>query len=122
MKNSLFIEFVILLVFNINITYFGQNNKKLNVLFIISDDLTATTILSYENPICQTPNIDRLALEGIRYTGAYCQVPFCGPSRASIMFGYYPNATQTYGYVSGRKNVGSDRKSWSQLFKNNGYT
>jgi len=121
MKNFLFSTFVILLIFNINMTCFGQNNKKLNVLFIISDDLTATTISSYENPVCHTPNIDRLASEGIRYTRAYCQVPFCGPSRASIMFGYYPNATQTYGYVSGRENVGTHRKSWSQLFKDNGY-
>jgi arylsulfatase A-like enzyme len=38
-----------------------------------------------------------------------------------MMFGYYPNATQTYGYVSGREDVGEDRKSWSQLFKENGY-
>src|SRR3546814_2841722 len=37
------------------------------------------------------------------------------------MFGYYPTATGTYGYVSGRENVGPERKSWAQLFKANGY-
>jgi iduronate 2-sulfatase len=37
------------------------------------------------------------------------------------MFGYYPSATEAYGYVSGRENVGDERKSWSQLFKDNGY-
>lgn len=99
----------------------AQTNKKPNVLFIISDDLTATALSSYENPACQTPNIDKLASEGTRYTRTYCQYPVCGPSRASLMFGYYPTATTTYGYVSGRKNVGPDRKSWSQLFKDNGY-
>lgn len=98
----------------------AQQPEKLNVLFIISDDLTATAVSSYENQACHTPNIDRLASEGIRYTRAYCQYPVCGPSRASFMFGYYPNATGTYGYVSGRENVG-DRKSWSQLFKENGW-
>lgn len=95
--------------------------EKPNVLFIISDDLTTTAISSYENQMCQTPHIDKLASEGMRYTRAYSQYPVCGPSRASIMFGYYPNATETYGYVSGRENVGEQRDSWSQLFRTNGY-
>lgn len=102
-------------------TLSAQTTKKPNVLFIIADDLTATALSSYENPACQTPNIDRLASEGVQYTRTYCQYPVCGPSRASLMFGYYPSATTTYGYVSGRKNVGPDRKSWPQLFKDNGY-
>lgn len=99
----------------------SQTNKGMNVLFIISDDLTATSISGYGNPAGSTPNIDRLASEGTRFTKAYCQYPVCGPSRASFMFGYYPNATTTYGYVSGRENVGKDHQSWAQLFKNNGY-
>lgn len=99
----------------------AQNQDKPNVLFIISDDLTATAVGSYGNEVVQTPNIDRLASEGTRFTRAYSQFPVCGPSRASMMFGYYPSATETYGYVSGRENVGDDRESWAQLFKNNGY-
>ncbi|SFF19929.1 sulfatase [Sunxiuqinia elliptica] len=99
----------------------SKTEKKPNVLFIISDDLTATAASSYENKACQTPNIDQLASEGVRFTKAYSQYPVCGPSRASMMFGYYPSATGTYGYVSGRENVGPDRKSWAQLFRDNGY-
>ncbi len=95
--------------------------KPLNVLFIIADDLTTTAISCYENKRCHTPNIDRLANQGVRYTRAYCQYPVCGPSRASFMFGYYPTATQTYGYVSGRKNVGNEKKSMAQYFKEYGY-
>jgi len=98
-----------------------KGNKKYNVLFIIADDLTATAVSSYENTASRTPNIDQLAREATRYTRAYSQYPVCGPSRASLMFGYYPNATQTYGYVSGREEVGAKRKSWPQLFKDNGY-
>ena len=93
----------------------------MNVLFIISDDLTTTAISSYGNGQIHTPNIDRLAAQGTRYTRAYCQYPVCGPSRASFLSGYYPNATQTYGYVSGRENIGDERITWPQLFKNNGY-
>ncbi|MCW9708078.1 sulfatase [Fodinibius salsisoli] len=99
----------------------AQDNEKPNVLFIISDDLAATAISSYGNEVVQTPNIDRLASEGTRFTRAYSQYPVCGPSRASLMFGYYPSATETYRYVSGRENVGNERESWTQLFKNNGY-
>ncbi|GAB5551827.1 MAG: sulfatase [Saprospiraceae bacterium] len=98
-----------------------SSKKDYNVLFIISDDLTATALSSYGNKVCQTPNIDQLAAEGVRYTKAYCQYPVCGPSRASFMSGYYPHATTTFGYVSGRKNIGDDRKTWSQLFKENEY-
>lgn len=109
--------FLALFVFTILV---AQQNKKPNILFIIADDLTATSVSSYENKIPKTPNIDKLAKEGIRYSKAYCQYPVCGPSRASFMSGYYPNATTTFGYVSGRKNIG-DRQTWSQLFKDNGY-
>lgn len=101
---------------------FAQKKEKPNVLFVISDDLTTTAISSYGNAIAaNTPNIDKLASEGTRYTRAYSQYPVCGPSRASLLFGYYPNATETYGYVSGREKVGSGRKSWPQLFKENEY-
>ena len=114
-----FLLIYILTIFTFTVS--AQKLKKPNVLFIISDDLTATAVSAYENKVCQTPNIDKLASEGVRFTRAYTQFPVCGPSRASLMFGYYPNATETFGYVSGRENVGPDKKSWSQLFKENGY-
>lgn len=102
-------------------TIFSQQKKKPNILFIISDDLTATGVSSYENKVCKTPNIDKLASEGIKFTRTYSQYPVCGPSRASLLTGYYPSATKTYGYVSGRENIGNERNTLPQLFKNNGY-
>ncbi len=111
----------IIFLFILASTACNRAPKKLNVLFIIADDLTATGVSSYENKACSTPNIDKLASEGVRYTRAYCQYPVCGPSRASFMSGYYPNATTTFGYVSGRENIGPDRLTWSQIFKDNGY-
>ncbi|SMO52396.1 Sulfatase [Saccharicrinis carchari] len=109
------------LLFVLFLSVGAQQPQKTNVLFLISDDLTATALSCYENPASHTPHIDRLASEGVRYTRAYCQYPVCGPSRASLMFGYYPNATGTYGYESGRENVGDNARSWSQLFKENGW-
>jgi choline-sulfatase len=95
--------------------------KKYNVLFMIADDLTATAISSYENKACKTPHIDKLASEGTLFTRAYCQFPVCGPSRASFMTGYYPDAIRVFGYTNGRKQIGDERQTWSQYFKDNGY-
>ncbi|MCH1509107.1 MAG: sulfatase [Akkermansiaceae bacterium] len=94
--------------------------EKMNVLFIISDDLTATALSCYGNTACKTPNIDRLAAQGTRFTKAYCQGTYCGPSRASFMSGYYPHAIKMLGYGSPRPNIG-DRATWAQHFKNSGY-
>lgn len=91
-----------------------------NVLFIISDDLTYTALSCYGNEVCETPNIDRLAARGTRFTRAYCQGTYCGPSRASFMSGYYPHATGALGYKNPRPQIG-DRAMWSQHFKENGY-
>lgn len=113
---------VVLLLFALPEQIHAQKKKRSpNVLFIIADDLTTTALSCYENSFSQTPNIDRLASQGTLFTRAYSQYPVCGPSRASFMFGYYPSATRTYGYISGRENVGPDRDSWAQLFKKHGY-
>ncbi len=93
---------------------------RYNVLFLISDDLTYTALSCYGNKICSTPNIDRLAARGTRFTRAYCQGTYCGPSRASFLSGYYPHATGELGYKSPRPRIG-DRATWPQHFMNNGY-
>ena len=91
-----------------------------NVLLIMSDDLTATALSCYGNAVCQTPNIDRLAAQGTRFTRAFCQGTYCGPSRASMLSGYYPHAIGVLGYTSPRPAIGQ-RATWPQHFKNAGY-
>lgn len=98
----------------------ADDSKPLNVLFIISDDLTYTALSCYGNTVCSTPNIDSLAAKGTRYTKAFCQGTYCGPSRASLLSGYYPHATGVLGYTNPRPQIG-DRATWPQHFKNNGY-
>ncbi|MGN6135639.1 MAG: sulfatase-like hydrolase/transferase, partial [Aureliella sp.] len=94
--------------------------KRLNVLLIMSDDLTAGALSCYGNTISHTPNIDRLAATGVRFTRAFCNGTYCGPSRASLLSGYYPHATGVLGYTSPRPAIGS-RATWPQHFKNAGY-
>lgn len=95
-------------------------DEPYNVLFIISDDLTKNALSCYGNPVCQTPNIDALADRGTRFTRAYCQGTFCGPSRASMLAGFYPHATGMLGYKSPRPMIG-DRLMWPEHFKHHGY-
>lgn len=63
-----------------------------NVLVILSDDQSAATVGCYGNPDVKTPNIDRLAREGMRFERAYVTSPQCVPSRASLMTGRSPVA------------------------------
>ena len=60
-----------------------------NVLFIISDDLKASVLGCYGDPLCRTPNIDRLAAGGLVFERSYCQGVSCAPSRTSLMFSRY---------------------------------
>ncbi|MEZ5943816.1 MAG: sulfatase [Planctomycetaceae bacterium] len=98
----------------------AQAEEKYNVLLIMSDDLTATALSCYGNTVCKTPNIDSLAARGTRFTRAYCQATYCGPSRACMLSGYYPHATGVLGYTSPRPQIG-DRATWPQYFKQHGY-
>ena len=61
-----------------------------NIVFILIDDMGWTDLTCYGNTFHETPNIDRLAAEGMRFTDAYAACPVCSPTRASIMSGQYP--------------------------------
>lgn len=101
----------------------AADEKPMNVVFIISDDLTAESLGCVGNPQCKTPNIDRLAGAGTRFTRAYCQFPVCGASRASLMSGRYAQVVGVTGNGAAgnfEKNMG-DRPSMAEHFKNNGY-
>ena len=64
----------------------------MNVLFIITDQQRADHLGCYGNEMLQTPNIDNIADDGVRFTNAYCANPMCMPNRASLLTGLYPNA------------------------------
>ena len=94
--------------------------KKLNVLFIIADDLNCD-LGCYGHRLVQSPNIDRLAERGLRFERSYCQYPLCGPSRASFMCGLYPDQTRIQGNSIRVRECLPDVQTMSQMFRNHGY-
>lgn len=95
--------------------------SKPNVLFIMTDDLNCD-LGSYGHPIVKTPNIDRLASQGVLFENAYCNYPVCGPSRASFMTGLYPEQTGVTVLRRLFRNYIPDAVTLSQHFMSNGYT
>ncbi|WP_282136699.1 sulfatase family protein [Seonamhaeicola maritimus] len=71
----------------------AQNHSKPNIIYIMTDDHAATAIGAYGSRLTglnPTPNIDKLAKEGMLFTSAFCNNSICTPSRASILTGQYP--------------------------------
>lgn len=68
----------------------GAAPRHPNVLILMCDQLNAAALGCYGGPV-PTPNIDRLAREGVRFDHAVCPTPFCSPSRASLITGLYPH-------------------------------
>ncbi len=76
----------------------GAEEKKGNFVFILADDLGWPDVVCYGRAakgakfanVYETPNIDRLAAQGMRFTDAYAACPVCSPTRASVMTGQYP--------------------------------
>lgn len=69
---------------------FAQEKQKLNVILIHVDDLGATDLGVFGSDFYETPNLDQLAKEGMRFTQSYAAASICSPSRAALMTGKYP--------------------------------
>jgi arylsulfatase A-like enzyme len=65
-----------------------------NILWVCTDQQRYDTLGCYGNEHVETPTIDQLAADGVRFEGAYCQSPVCAPSRASFLTGRYPRTTR----------------------------
>ncbi|WP_367388012.1 sulfatase [Lewinella sp. LCG006] len=87
--------FIISLLCVLGISVFGQKNDQKNILFIAVDDLKPLLSVYGHNEM-HTPNFDRLAAMGATFTNAHVQYAVCGPSRASIMTGTFPDETKVW--------------------------
>ena len=94
-----------------------------NVVFIYADDLGYGDLACYGAKNVETPNIDRLAAEGTRFTSFYVAQSVCTASRAALMTGSYPNRVSMSGALNHTSKTGLHRneKLLSELFKERGY-
>ena len=67
-----------------------------NILFIMMDQLAPQVLAPYGGAVCRTPNIERLAEEGVVFENAYCNYPICAPARFSFMSGRLPSRIGSY--------------------------
>ncbi len=94
-----------------------------NVLFIAMDDLNDWVGCLGGHPQAKTPNIDRLASEGVLFEQAYGPAPLCSPSRTSIMTGLRPSTTGIYGNLTWFRDIPkyADWRTIPQYFRRHGY-
>jgi uncharacterized sulfatase len=81
----------------------NTENKKPNILFVFIDDMGYADLGCYGRQDVHTPNIDRLASEGILFTQFYVNAPICSPSRTAVTTGQYPAKWGINSYIDNRK-------------------
>ena len=121
MKNNItlifLLLFVTLLIISCN-TSLNKDEKKPNILFIMSDDHAYQAISAYDDRLIQTPNIDRIAEEGMLFTNASVTNSICAPSRAVLLTGKHSHIN---GKIDNIAKFDDSQMTFPQLFKENGY-
>lgn len=79
----------------------GLYQQKPNIIWILSEDIS-TDLACYGTPLVQTPHLDRMAREGIRFTRAFTTAPVCSPSRSAIITGMYQTSIGAHHHRSHR--------------------
>jgi arylsulfatase A len=97
-------------------------SNRPNLVFILIDDLGWKDVGCYGSQFYQTPHVDRIAREGMRFTQAYAAAPVCSPSRASILTGRYPARVHVTGIVPGQaEGLASEEITIAERLKTLGY-
>ena len=92
--------------------------KRPNILLITTDQHRKDALGCYDNPVIRTPNIDRLAACGVRFTRAFAACPVCAPNRASIATGRYPSI---HGLWTNGVALGKSELTVMQVLRRSGY-
>jgi len=100
-----------------------RKQEQPNILFILTDDQGAWTLSSQSFPNAFTPELDRLAAEGVVMRNAFAVSAHCGPSRAALISGLYASETGMLGNIGTMGIIGMDTTQmlWPELLQQGGY-
>ncbi|NAS10540.1 sulfatase [Poritiphilus flavus] len=85
-------------------------NSKPNIVLIVADDMGWYDLGCYGNEFIETPNLDSLAAQGMRFTDGYAAAPLCSPSRASLLTGLHPITVNVTEHIHGNHPPGPNQK------------
>jgi len=99
------------------------SEDKPNIIFILADDLGWAELGCYGNRFNETPNLDKLASQGMRFTEAYAAAPVCSPYRAALMTGQYPARVGITDYLrpNDAKHLSTDYVTIAEMLGRAGY-
>jgi len=97
--------------------------RKPNIIFVLADDLGWAELGCYGNTFNETPNLDKLAGTGMKFTDAYAAAPVCSPHRAALMTGQYPARVGITDYLrpDDTKHLSTDYLTIAEILKGAGY-
>lgn len=124
MRFTSFAFIIISFSFIVHLSSCDNSKKAPNVILIYTDDLGYGDLSCYGNPTILTPNLDRLAVHGIKYTQFYVSAPVCSPSRASLLTGCYPKRIELHRHVifpQDDNGINPEETTIAELFKQAGY-
>lgn len=90
----------------------APTRRRPNVLFLLSDDQASSTMGCAGHPWLETPGMDRLAREGVRFTNAFVTTSLCSPSRASFLTGLY---ARSHGILDNKRSLRRDQVTFASL-------
>jgi arylsulfatase A-like enzyme len=134
MSTKLFASFIPIIAglilcssFKKNLTEHGDDpkpkEKKYNVIFILADDLGYADLGCYGNQFNETPNIDKLASQGVKFSQFYAPAPVCSPYRAGFLTGQYPARVGITDYLrpEAAGHLPLSENTLAEMFQQNGY-
>jgi arylsulfatase len=130
MKPSIKIIYLLGLLFGAQVS--TAQTSKPNIIFIMTDDQGYGDLGSYGSKDLMTPNIDKMAKDGIQFTDYYAAANVCTPSRAGVLTGCYPQRigmsqvlfpSRGPAYIEGKNNIGfnPEEQTIPELLRDNGY-
>ena len=122
---ELLVVIVFQIIFILPLVSLGNNNStkqsKPNIIVILCDDLGRGDLGCYGHQVIKTPNLDKMAANGILFTDCYSSSPVCSPSRAGLLTGRNPNRTGLFDWVARGTYLKSEEITIAEQLKKAGY-